>query len=832
VRGSEREPGRGASCAGNPSWHSGKKKPQALRLGRPSLLAPHSSLLFVAFLLVALASQLAHAVSLGEIRSRGDRLAEEAPQAAGDAQRETALVERLGEVVLAYFDESDRLQRAGEEERRATASRAAFEALHAPLDGIYRRHADRLEQMSRAVMEADGDLEALYETADFRSAQQVAANALYYRNWLSYYGARVFDGSRREELLRACESGFSQFAVGDHAAELVDESLLGRGLCYLELGNYDWARRDFETVIGGGASPQRKAKARLALLDAYYRGGDASRAIAYSRELLGGGLVAAEEAPIVRFYELQALLDSADRAKGGEAERHRREASAVMAQLRRAGGAWSAKVDALLAASIDDPSQWAGKADTPAAQWQLAQLFLEKEDCAGAEPLLERLLAGDDVAAASRHREARYWLAVCHFRAQRYDRAAAELGAVLEDGGEPDFAADARYLRFKALEAMMAVDEAPAGLTQRYVSALHDLLDHGPDLDKSAEAHYRLGEYLQAAGEFAAAIDEYAQVASDEALRLRAAFGTVQSRFELLRGATDPTARAALVAAADEDFARYDERAAACAAQAKGDDPAPIPAPELAALNAVVTLLRAVHASLATTDGDRRTAELLADFGERYPEQTELAAQAARMRLAALLRLGRFADAAAEVEKSGAAMRAEGRGEALRGLAAAFAKDGRMSESPDDAAAAARIAVALHGLAGEIGGEAPSRRQRVAIAQLQEKAGQLDDAAAGYRAVLADNPNDLAALRGLARIAESRGQPQAALDHWVKYTETVRAGDSGWFRGQYEQARLQLVVGDRDATCRRLAALRTAMPGLQDEEIRAALKQLYEDAGC
>ncbi len=743
--------------------------------------------------------------------------------AAGNAQAEKGLIEPLGELVLAYIDESDRLQRDGEDERRTAELRGAFEALHAPLDGIYRRNADRLEKMSRAVMDADGDLEALYETADFKSSQATAANSLYYLNWLNYYGARASEGARRKELLQACESGFSQFAVGDHAGELVDESLLGRGLCYLELDNFDWARRDFEAVIAGQASAERKTKARLALLDASYRSGDRAAAIELARKLIDGGLVPADEKSVVRFYELQALLESADSARGAAAERYRSEAGKVAAELRRAGGGWGAKVDALFAASIKDPSQWAGSADSPAAQWQLAQLYLEKEDCAGAAPLLEKLLAGD--GATGHQRDARYWSAVCDFRAGRYEPAAASFAMAMEGDGEPAFAADARYLRFKSLEALMAAEEPPAELASSYVAALRDLLQHHPDHEKSAEAHYRLGEYLQGSGEFAAAIDEYAKADNDAALLLRAAFGTLQCRFDLLRGASDPTARAPIVAAIGDDLQRYDERVA-------GRKSAEQEAAEFAEIDAKVTLLRAVHASLATEGGDARTAEILADFAARHPGHADLAAQAARMRLGALLRLRRFADAEAEMQRSTTVLRDERRADALRALAAEFGREARMSEAPQDAAAAARVAVELHALASQVGGEEASPRQQLAIAQLREKAGELDAAAAGYREVLAGNPAALEALRGLARIAEAQGKPQEALAHWAKYTETVRGGDTGWYRGQFEQARLQLAAGDAAAACARLTAMRTAMAGLQDEELRAALKKLFTDAGC
>ena len=65
-------------------------------------------------------------------------------------------------------------------------------------------------------------------------------------------------------------------------------------------------------------SPERKAKARLALLDAYSRAGRVQDTLRYSDELLRGGMLPRPDLPLVRFYRLQALFDAADK-KGPDA---------------------------------------------------------------------------------------------------------------------------------------------------------------------------------------------------------------------------------------------------------------------------------------------------------------------------------------------------------------------------------------------------------------------------------------------------------------------------------------------------------------------------------
>jgi hypothetical protein len=163
-------------------------------------------------LLALLTAIPAHALSASEIRTQTRQIG----GAGGDAAGEQRRVEQLGPLVLAFIELSDDAARNGSEAQRRDELRGAFEAIYGPLNGIYDARSGHLESLAHAVMDQDGDLEALYETKDFRESQALAAQALYSPNWLDYYGARLADGARKKELLAAAEKGFS---VRDRRAE-------------------------------------------------------------------------------------------------------------------------------------------------------------------------------------------------------------------------------------------------------------------------------------------------------------------------------------------------------------------------------------------------------------------------------------------------------------------------------------------------------------------------------------------------------------------------------------------------------------------------------------
>src|SRR5262249_22717939 len=160
------------------------------------------------------------------------------------------------------------------------------------------------------------------------------------------------------------------------------------------------------------------------------------------------------------------------------AARYRQEASGLMDQLRRAGKGWADKVDALMVARIDDPTQWAGKAESPRVKWELARLMLAKNDYEGAGPLLVEVIASSDADVKSCQPEAHYWLGVVRFKGNDFAAAADEFDAALAAPG--DWAKEARYLRFKSLEALMAKQSTPA-LSQRYAKALTEFVAQNPD---------------------------------------------------------------------------------------------------------------------------------------------------------------------------------------------------------------------------------------------------------------------------------------------------------------------------------------------------------------
>jgi TolA-binding protein len=779
--------------------------------------------------IVACLTSSAWAQSAGELRASGRAVATEiaSQKSAGrfDAAAQQRAVDKLGKLALGYIDLSDRTANAGGEGRQREALLGAYQAITPPLEDIYGQNSAYLERAVKKVMDEDGDLEALYETQPWKEAQLVASQALYFLNWLHYYGARLYEGVQRKELLEKAQRGFSEFAVGDRRSQLLVESLLGRGLCYLELGNVEFATHDLQAVIDDPqASPERKAKARLALLDAAARAGNVEEALRQSDRLLGSGSRAEDN--VVRFLRIRALLAGAQKS-GPQAERYRQQALSLMDQLRKAGGGWEEKVAALAQTGIEDPEKWAGKAASPFAQWEVAKLLVQKGDYKQAAPLLERFVSSPDPEAREHRGEAQYFLGLADFQAGQYEEAATHLTAALKEAN-PSYGADAAYMRFKAMEAIAASNHDGAVLPA-YEQAVREYLAGYPDHRSAFEAQFRLGELLQAQRKFADAIQAYAKVHGDPGFELRAQFATLQCDFELLQ-ATDPrtaaTQHMALLSDIGSGLQKFERQADGYQARERKGSSGAAP---FADMQAKSTVMKAVYLNLQNEPQDAAVLATLAGFEKNYPEQKDLLPQVTRLRLAAYQHLGRFAEAEAEVKAHGPLLLASAGGPAIEDLAMGFIREGARRNGKGEAAAnqaAQQVALHLYELLVS-DSEGPSK-VKLTLARLYENTGELDKSAALYSEILKTNAASPIALRGLGRIAEAEDRLADAISYWQQLAESVRPGDAPWYEGSYQVARLTNAMGKKKESCASLEQMKPAMPGLSDADLRQKLDNLYQ----
>ena len=772
------------------------------------------------------------------------------------------IVEQLGKLAMDFLSATD-LAGVGADRGQRAAARNVYDNLSNPLEEIYKTHLSRLDSMSKAVMDQDGDLEALYETPQWKEAQILASQSLYFLNWLHYVGALLHGGAKRKQLLEEAAQGFSEFAVGEQASSLKRESLFARGLCEKELKQYDRAIRDFKFLLREkNLSPQREKKARLSLLETYVQAERMEEALAESSRFFASVGKAArpiaarpEEMARARFLRAQALFDLAKKEKGTARKQHRKEALVLVDQLRQQGGFWRKQGEALAKGLVSQPQEWLEEEEISSfVQWEQAKVLLQEAKYRQAVPLLQEIVDSTDPAAKEHQRQAQYFLGVGLFQQRKYQDAAFHLAAFLNAQGKPKkFGPEAAYLRFKAGEALYARSATP-GNTTLYLDTIGDYIRRYPRHRYTPEAHYRLGEYYQKQNEFLVATKSYNRVSRDPEFRLRADFATLQCYFSVLEelaerqnqvkengekeeGKKDqalPLSESELhqrVAASLERFWQDADKFEKKSPRAIRRVPLHNYRGRVSVMNAV--FLSQEGAQDGAQDGQQREekiASLLKDFEDKYPNQDDAFFTVAQMRLGALVKLGRFTEAEEVIAAALRRFDPEQQKQLLAKLPDRLLREARNREVEGDGteALAAKRAVALiyeNRLREQKNGEEPLSNQfKYQLAQLYLDV-EKNDKALSLLEELQEGAYSLVALAGLGTIAERKGNHQGALDYWEEMLKGTQVGDPLWFRGTYKLAQLYQTMGNTEQACKIINTATRMFPRLGNDTLKQQIQE-------
>ena len=663
-----------------------------------------------------------------------------------------AAAAELGELerrAKAFYDLLER----GQKEQAA----AVFPDLEQALASTYQQLQDRLDQMRDEVMERDGDVEQLYRESRWRDPEIASLVITYHLAWVRYQGAQLTtDTKRKNALLDKAVEGFSQFLVVNEVPEVYAESQYGRGLAFLDLGNYPQAREDLEAAARDSRTAA-KAKAALAELERRSTGKKTAGPAADEPETL-----------------LARMTDALPKAATDTAIE--KDTTALARGLAARGGDWPRRVDAAIAGKLGSGTPTS--VNSSYGLLLLAQLAIDRGRCSDVAALAD---AGADLKDASRarHRPELLFLdGACRSNAGKSREAAEVFGKLLQEFPDSPKARDAAYYRLRALDVARTNDASLAGA---YEEALSSFVTRFPKDEAVGEAYYQLGERRRAQGDCAKADAEYGRVTSGP-YAARARLGSLEcavGAFVKAGKSATPDMRRALV-----DRLRSFVRDV----KPSGPDEAAV---------ARAALMGGLVAADANPPDPATVVEFLDKYESRFPSQKEWHATAVQRRLGARVALGVFADAEHDLDAFVASTSGTERRTTLADLGKVLQKQ---LDAGDEARRAAALALArkvYRALVAD-GGEAADR---IALADLEVRAGNAAEAAKLYDEVLATDATSAEALRGAARAAATLGDRGRAFARWKQIVESSPTGGTAWYEARGEQVKLLLADGDKRQAC-------------------------------
>ena len=704
------------------------------------------------------------------------------------------------------------------------AIRVIYETLHSPLNDIYTGSFTRVDHMTQQVIAQDGDLEAVQDSQAYRAEQGVAARALYFLNWLKYIGSFTFEDQKKNALLTEAMNGFGEFAVGDQASRLKNESLFGRALSERELEKFDWAIRDFQLLLkqpGVSADMKRKAQRALEQTRRYAKRG-------------GKTQPSPTELAQAKFQQAKSIAKRSRKASGKNRSQLRGQLLGLILELRKAGGKWQDRADALIQAELTREEEFViAEQENPFPPWLKAKEHMQKRRFAKAVPFLEEVIASNDPNAAVYRTDAQYYLGVGLYEQRRYRQAINTLDSFLSNGGaKTEHAADAEYFQFKSAESLYARDQSTQN-GKLYVQAIRDFARQYPRHRSIYEAHFRLGEYYQEQEEYLKATDAYKKVRGAPAFRVRADYATLQSYFEVLHALEDGDTSSGL----SEDDIRT-RIGTSLDAYWKNSATLAKSSPKLVNRNPYreypgkVSVMHAVYLSHDMDAHAEQIVSFLEGFEEKYPKQPDAFETVVRTRLVALQKIGRYADLAKDVDTIFERYQPEKQKELLAGLSGVLERDIRKLHRQDDTdneLVAKRTLARLHEewlkSDGQFAEDQSPDRFRYDLAQLYLDTKQYDKAEVIYKDLdQKQGAYAIVSTVGLAQISEVRGNKKRALSLWEAMLKGTQVGDPLWFRGTFEVARLNDTLGNATQACKTVSSAQKMLKRLGDTSLKTKIQ--------
>ena len=695
------------------------------------------------------------------------------PWSAGEHQAE---LDRIQQRTKAFYEVLER----GEKERAA----GMWPEIERELAALGDELQERLDQMRQEVMDRDGDLEELYRSSRWREPEIMALVATYHLAWVRYQGAQLpGDAARKKDLLQKAVRGFSQFLLVNEVPEIYAESLYGRGLAFLDLGESAKAIEDLQAATQAGA-PAVATKARAALEEA--------------RRRAGGKAAPSENEPEQLLAKLGELTP---RAAGGDASAEK-DAATLARGLAVRGGAWPARVQSVLLEKLG--------ADAPAhvrSSWGLAllaNLAVDRDRCADVAPLAEASAAVNDAARARQRPELLFLEAGCRLNGGHAREAAAEFATLLAEFPDTPHARDAVYYRFRALDVARTADPA---LTAEYEESLTTYLTRFPRADGAPEARYLLAELQRSRGDCGHAEAEYGRVPTGP-FAPRARLGVLECRVAGLAAGRASAGQRRQVLDALQAFVRE------------------TPARPDQALVARAALLGAAVAAGGTPPDHTTALALLDGFETRYPEARDLHSRALELRLASRVGAGRLDGVEPDLAHYLAqAPPGPDRRRTLAHLGHELAAQAERAGTERGAPAVALARKVYETLVHD-GGDA---NDRITLAELTLRAGDAPAARRLYEDAVKTDGTSAEALRGAARAAAAAGDRDAALGYWKRVLEANPPGGTAWYEARLAEVTLLAEGGRRSQACAIVRTSRGRATSAGADSLEARLRGMESD---
>ncbi len=752
-------------------------------------------------------------------------------------------ISRLSEIM----QEADSAPDSRQEELRLLFKRSR-ETLHA----IYDYNQKKVEKLAEDKLDTVKDQAAFFASSEWQEPQYLVSLASYWLSWGGYYGALLYPAGDevRSELLNSATAGFARTFLDFREATITARSLFGRALCYREMGKYDRALQDLNSVAAKiGKSDPLYARVQYEKVRLTFITGNYEATLSQIRELgedVSADKLSKQMRDTLMQMQAKVVLSRMEKRLAQQGLPQRQYYREALQELSRAAGtdeAMAAELYRFVTDHAPEIERFSGTGGEGISDTELGGIgclaiadrqFQQKRYDAALERY-RRLYVAPDHRVGKRRDEVCFRLACCLAEKKRWAEAAAAIEPFFKEFPASSLVSKAACLYYAA--AANAYRTQPSEKTYgRYIAATQSYLNSCADGSDQSEAHFQLGTYYKKTGNQTEALKEFAQVAADSPNFVHAFSSIMQAKIDELESlAREGRAGAEEGQRLHNEAQRQIEEVRPAVMKVRDEE-------DRKELEAHIALLQArLFACSTDASAPRKALQALDRFETRFTgsrQQDQLRASAQAVRIEALLRLGQGHEAETEIRgflRDGAdnatiwpllnelAGRLYDQSRSLR--------DAGYGAGDDSRAAMALIVYGrLAGMAGRMPAYARYRDAiLLRIAQLCTDTGQLTRAKQLYQDKLLRDPSSADAVSSLGLIYEKENRWEDALVMWRRLGQGMQEGNQHWFEARYRTARSLGMLGNAVEGCQVLTTTEVLYPALRDDEYKQRFLLLQKE---
>jgi len=715
---------------------------------------------------------------------------------------------------------------------------------------IITTNQESITEIQEEKLDKMKDVDAFLASPQWHTPHRLMSLSRYWMSWNEYYSSFLYPAkeSIRMGLLGSAVKGFSLTLTDIEERIMIVKALFGRGLCFKELGKYDKALRDFDSVV-----QKARQDDPLYILSLYemafvnYRTGDFDGSMAQLERLdrkedekrvleLLGDRPRDLRVKVIFEPQVKRILGELKREKdkhGKNAKSLCREALHALQKLSHVDLSQTGNLYQLAEEYYFIYKDYTSDELGPVASLGVADAFFngKKYDSAAeryayvwnsTHPLVKRRI--DDIYLRAGY---------CYCQTGQWFDALHCFDSLFQKFPDSDSIDKAVCLQYLAASGCYESNSDQANYA-RYIESIKMYLTRCSDPRDKDGARFQLGKYYHDKGETKEATSEFSAIEEVSSYYWPANYYLLKYEMDKLeslfkRGKSQ-------TGIAKKYYKDIDSKIEKFQVLLKKREINP-------GVEETAAYMTILHARLLFNFGPEETQKdslkILKNFENRFPHNHRIVLEAKDLRMSCFMKYGMITEAHHEISRLDLKSAVnDDLWALLNKWAGAYyraSKRLRDQEKHKLAGPQAVTAIMIYGkLSGIASRHASYSKYLDAIqlrwAELFMDENQPEKATNIYLEYLKRNPNSADALNYIGKIYEGEGNWKAALEVWRKFSRGLEAGSDQWFEYRWRIVNAYVMMGKNKEACEIISMTQVLHPNLENKKLIEEMERLKRES--